>query len=89
MKPVVMVTVNNYDELKQDINFLGSLAGQPELASSFEPFILGFTQGLDKAKPLGVLVQSDGMQFGGAICLPITNLKTFLANLQAFGVTST
>jgi hypothetical protein len=89
MKPVVMLTVNSYDELKQDINFLGSLAGQPELASTFEPFILGFTQGLDKAKPLGVLVQSDGMQFGGAVCLPVQNLKTFLANLQAFGVTST
>lgn len=89
MKPVVMLTINSYDELKQDINFIGSLAGQPEIASQFEPFILGFTEGLDKAKPLGVIVQSDGMQFGGAICLPITNLKAFIAKLQAFGVTAT
>ena len=88
MKPVVMLTVSGYDELKADINFIGSLAGQPELASSFEPFILGFTQGLEKDKPLGVLVQSDGMNFGGAVCLPIKDLATFVGNLKAFGVTS-
>lgn len=89
MKPVIMLTVSAYDELKKDINFLGSLAGQPDLASQFEPFILGFTQGLEKDKPLGVLVQSDGMQFGGAICLPIKDLATFVNNLKPFGVTTT
>lgn len=88
MKPVVVLTISGYDALKQDINFLGTLAGQPDLATSFEPFILGFTQGLDKTKPLGVLVQSDGMNFGGAICLPIQDLATFVANLAAFGVTT-
>jgi hypothetical protein len=88
MKPVLMLTVSAYDELKKDINFLGSLAGQPDMASSFEPFILGFTEGLEKDKPLGVLVQSDGMNFGGAICLPIKDLATFVGNLKAFGVTT-
>jgi hypothetical protein len=88
MKPVVFATLSGYDALKKDINFLGSLAGQPELASQFEPFILGFTQGLEKNKPLGVLIQSDGMNFGGAICVPIKDLATFVANLKAFGVTT-
>jgi hypothetical protein len=89
MKPVVMVTLAGYDALKEDINFLGSLAGQPDLASQFEPFILGFTQGLEKNQPLGVLIQSDGMNFGGAICLPIKDLATFVGNLKPFGVTTT
>lgn len=88
MKPVLLVTLSGYDSLKQDINFIGSLAGQPDLASMFEPMIVGFTQGLDKSKPLGLLVQSDGMQFGGAICLPVADLSGFLANLKMFGVTS-
>jgi hypothetical protein len=88
MKPVILATLSGYDALKKDINFLGSLAGQPELASQFEPFILGFTQGLEKDKPLGVLIQSDGMNFGGAICVPIKDLATFVANLKAFGVTT-
>lgn len=88
MKPVVLATLSGYDALKKDINFLGSLAGQPDLASNFEPFILGFTQGLEKDKPLGVLIQSDGMNFGGAICVPIKDLATFVANLKAFGVTT-
>jgi hypothetical protein len=88
MKPVVLITLAGYDALKQDVNFIGSLAGQPELASQFEPFILGFTQGLEKDHPLGVLIQSDGMNFGGAICLPIKDLATFVGNLKAFGVTT-
>jgi hypothetical protein len=88
MKPVVLATLSGYDALKKDINFLGSLAGQPELASQFEPFILGFTQGLEKDQPLGVLIQSDGMNFGGAICVPIKDLATFVGNLKAFGVTT-
>ena len=88
MKPVVLITLAGYDALKQDVNFIGSLAGQPELASQFEPFILGFTQGLEKDQPLGVLIQSDGMNFGGAICLPIKDLATFVGNLKAFGVTT-
>lgn len=88
MKPVVLATLSGYDALKKDINFLGSLAGAPELASNFEPFILGFTQGLEKDKPLGVLIQSDGMNFGGAICVPIKDLAAFVGNLKAFGVTT-
>jgi hypothetical protein len=88
MKPVVLATLSGYDAIKKDINFLGSLAGQPEIASQFEPFILGFTQGLEKDKPLGVLIQSDGMNFGGAICVPIKDLATFVGNLKAFGVTT-
>lgn len=86
MKPLALISISGYDELKEDINFLGSLAGQPNLAAQFEPFIMGFTQGLNKGNPLGLIVQTDGAMFGGAICLPLDNLTQFLANLKAFGV---
>lgn len=88
MKPLALLTISGYDELKEDINFLGSLAGQPQLAAQFEPFIMGFVQGLDKAQSLGVVVQTDGMNFAGAICLPIKDFATFLKNLKAFGIES-
>lgn len=86
MKPLAMVSISGYDELKSDINFLGSLAGQENLSQQFEPFLMGFVQDLDKSKPLGLIVQSDGMAFGGAICLPIGNLTQFLGNLAMFQV---
>ncbi len=85
---MALLTISGYDELKSDINFLGSLAGQPQLAAQFEPFIMGFVQGLNKTQPLGVVLQTDGMNFGGAICLPIADFSTFLTNLKAFGVES-
>ncbi|WP_146448614.1 hypothetical protein [Bythopirellula polymerisocia] len=88
MKPMALLTISGYDELKEDINFLGSLAGQPQLAAQFEPFIMGFVQGLNKTQPLGVVLQTDGMNFAGAICLPIADFATFLKNLKAFGIDS-
>ncbi len=86
MKPLAVVALSGYDSLVEDINFLGSLAGQPQIASMYEPMIMGFTQGLDKTKPIGVIVQSDGVSFGGAACLPVTDLEKLLMPLQAFGV---
>lgn len=88
MKPMAILTISGYDELKEDINFLGSLAGQPQLAAQFEPFIMGFVQGLNKTQSLGVVVQTDGMNFAGAVCLPIKDFATFLTNLKAFGIQS-
>ncbi len=88
-KPVAVITLSGYDELKQDVNFLGTLAGQPDLAAQFEPFIMGFTQGLDKAQPLGLVLNSGGMMgFTGVLCLPVGDVAAFLKNLQAFGITS-
>ena len=88
MKPMALLTLSGYDALKEDINFIGSLAGQPQMAAQFEPFIMGFVQGLNKSQPLGAVIQTDGMTFGGAICLPIADFATFLTNLKAFGIES-
>ena len=88
MKPVAVVTLNSLDNLFLDANFLGGLAGQPEIAAQYQPMLKGFTPGLDHTKPIGLLVQSDGASLGGALCVPVTDLKPLLAFLQNFGVTS-
>ena len=88
MKPLAVVALSGYDALIEDINFAGSLAGQPQLGAMVEPMIMGYTQGLDKTKPIGVVVQTDGAQFNGAVCLPVTDLKKILTPLQLFGVTT-
>lgn len=88
MKPLAVVALSGYDALIEDINFAGSLAGQPQLGQMIEPMIMGYVQGLDKTKPIGVIVQSDGAEFNGAACLPVTDLQKLLAPLQFFGVTT-
>lgn len=88
MKPLAVVALSGYDALVEDINFAGSLAGQPDLGAMIEPMIMGYTQGLDKSKPIGVVVQSDGEMFAGAACLPVTDLQKILTPLKMFGVTT-
>jgi len=88
MKPLAVVALSGYDALVEDINFAGSMSGQPDLGAMIEPMIMGYTQGLDKTKPIGVVIQSNGTEFGGAVCLPVTDLKKLLTPLQLFGLTT-
>ncbi len=88
MKTVAVVALSGYDALVEDINFAGSMAGQPDLGAMIEPMIMGYVQGLETTKPIGVVIQSNGADFGGAVCLPVTDLKKLLMPLQLFGLTS-
>ena len=88
MKPLAVVALSGYDSLIEDINFAGSLAGQPQMGAMIEPMIMGYVQGLDKTKPIGVIIQSDGAQFTGAACLPVTDLQKILQPLALFGITA-
>ena len=90
-QPLAIVALAGYDALIEDINFVGSLGGQQDLAQSVEQMIMLFTQnkglaGLDKSKPLGLVVQSNGMDISGAVCIPVTSLKELTTTLMPFGV---
>lgn|GEM_PF-473340 len=88
MKPIAVVAVNSIDSLFQDADFVGGLGGMPAVSAQYQPMLKGFTPGLDHSRPIGLIVQSDGMMPSGALCLPVTDLKQLLAVLQNFGVTS-
>ena len=85
-KPIAIITLNSINNLLEDVNFIGSLAGQPRMADQIRPFV-GMLQGLDNDQPIGLVVQSDGVSPGGAICIPVTDIKMLLGGLQMFGVT--
>jgi len=93
MKPLAIVTLSSYDEILKDIDFVGSLAGQPQTAQQLEMMLQMFTQnkglaGLDKTRPLGLFVVSDGADFQGAICVPVTDTSALLEVLEPFGITA-
>jgi hypothetical protein len=85
-KPVAVLTIASYERLMSDIAFVGNLAGSPDLDKNLEGMIQLFTQGqglngLDKKRPLGITLTTDGTQFQPLVVLPVTNLKTLLEAL--------
>ena len=83
LKTVAVVAIAPYERLISDINFLGTLAGKPELGQMVEGGLALFTQGkgpdaLDKKKPWGVIAQSDGATFKPVLCLPVKNVDDLL-----------
>jgi len=86
-QPIAIVALNSVNNLLEDINFIGSLAGQPRMADQIRP-VVGMMQGLDNDQPIGLVVQSNDAGPGGAVCIPVTDFKTLLGGLQMlFGVT--
>lgn len=88
---VATIAINSYDNLLADADFIGSLAGYPEIGNMVEGFIALFTQGkglagLDKSKPWGVLVTTDGKEFMPIGCLPVHDSKDLLQLLAAFQI---
>lgn len=88
MKPVAVIAVNSLNNLLEDVNFIGSLAGNPRMADQVRPFV-GMVQGLDNDQPIGLVVQADGSSnISGAVCLPVSDLKMMLGGMAMFGITS-
>jgi hypothetical protein len=91
LKTVAVIACERYDQLMQDITFLGTVAGQPQAAQMIEGGIAFFTQGkgleaLDKTQPWGVIVQTDGVQPLPMGCLPVKNLDDLLTVAANFGM---
>ncbi|HWB09478.1 MAG TPA: hypothetical protein VG826_09650 [Pirellulales bacterium] len=84
-KPVIVAAFSGYGELKRDIEYLGKLSGNPDMAKGLEGLLMIYTQnqglaGLDQARPWGaaVSITADGSQFPALGFLPVTDLKALL-----------
>ncbi len=91
MPTIAMAAIGGYDNLMSDLKFAGELAGRPETANMAEGMIALFTQGrgivgLDKTRPIGISVQSDGETFAPVVCLPINDLASLLGMIQEMGL---
>lgn len=90
LKTLAVVAISPYENLISDIKFLGSLAGKPEMAQMVEGGLALFTQGkgadaLQKDKPWGVIVQTDGNGFLPVVCLPVKKLEDLIGVAVAYG----
>lgn len=77
-KPVAVVAFSSLDELMTDVAYLTEAAGAPEYGGMAQGFLGPMTAGLDKSKPWGVAVMTDGTELKPLGFLPVTDLDTFL-----------
>lgn len=90
LKNVAVIGVAKYEKLISDIGFLGTIAGKPESGQMLEGAFSFFTQGkgpnaIDKTKPWGVIVQTDGSQFLPVGCLPVLKPNDLFEVAKGFG----
>ncbi|HEX3872198.1 MAG TPA: hypothetical protein VHV77_17255 [Pirellulales bacterium] len=86
LKPVVVMTFSGYNELRSDLDFIGQLSDTPELGASLDGLLAMLTKfqglvGLDKTKPWGIAVSTDGMSLQNLAFIPVTDLKRLLGVL--------
>ncbi len=94
-KPVVTVSFSGYDELVEDINFIGKLGNNPALGKGVEAMLKMFVlqlppdqekiPGLDTSKPWGALVETNGAQFRVYGFVPVTDLGKVVKLLEQTG----
>lgn len=86
MTTVVAAAVSSYDNLMRDVTYLAKVSGNPDSVQMFQGMAGMFTQPLDKKRPWGFLMLTDGAQFVPIVCLP---MKDFDAAMQTLAATGT
>lgn len=87
-KPIAVISFAGYDSLVADLNYVGELAGRPQLAQGLEGILALVTRaqglaGLDKSKPIGAAISmSDAGQPLPLVFIPVTDLDKLLDALQ-------
>jgi uncharacterized membrane protein len=90
LKTLAVVAGARYEKLIGDITFLGPLVGKPQAGQLAEAIVNQYTMGkaataIDKTKPWGVIVQTDGSTFYPVVCLPISKPDDILDVAKAYG----
>jgi len=90
-KPVLVVTAPSFDELLANVDFIGGLAGQQNAKAGIEGMIGMMTQnqglkGLDRSKPIGVVVNIENGNFVPTVLIPSNNAKDLTDTLAKFNV---
>lgn len=86
-KPMAIVAINNYGDLSKDLTYLLDLVGPPGTAQMLAQQGAGFAQMLDTTKPIGVIVQPDGILGVKLLAfIPTNNVDQILQTLAAFGI---
>jgi hypothetical protein len=79
-KSLLVVSVSGVDPLLSDVSYLLKSAGFDQYAPMAQ-MLTNSVAGVDKARPIGVVVTTDGGTFTPLGFIPVSDLKTLLASL--------
>jgi len=83
VKMVAAVSIGGVDRIMADVKFMGELAGREDVGKMAEGMLKLVTQGkglegLDRGRPWGILVGTDGHDFGGCLFVPVSDLAKLM-----------
>lgn len=83
VKIVAAASIGGVDRIMADVGLLGEMAGKEDICKMAEGMLKLFTQGkglvgLDRERPWGVLIGTDGEEIGGCAFVPVTDLKKLM-----------
>ena len=80
--PVVVVSLGSIDKLMQDVGYLTGAVGQAQAGGMFSMMVGTFTQGIDKSKPIGILLPLVNDEPQPIALIPTADVKTLLRRLE-------
>ncbi len=88
VKIVAAISLASYDDAKADLDLMGDMVGRPEMGTMLDGVVALATQGrglvgIDKTRPSGILVGTDGEHVGGCAFVPVTDMKAVMGMLKA------
>ncbi|RCS52667.1 hypothetical protein DTL42_07450 [Bremerella cremea] len=77
-KPVAVISVSPIKKILADTQYLADAAGQSDFGRMAAIMSSPFTQGIDKTRPIGVVVMTNGQEFSPLAFIPVTDMDSLL-----------
>lgn len=81
--PVVVVSITKLDRLMGDLSYMAGVLGQEQVAGMAQGAIMGFTSGIDRSRPIGIMGKLVDGAPAAIVFLPSSDIKRFLRVLEA------
>lgn len=78
MKPVAVISISPVKKILADTQYLADAANQSDFGRMAAIMSAPFTQGIDKTRPIGVVVMTDGQEFAPTAFIPVSDMDSLL-----------
>jgi len=82
IKPVARVAVNSLDSLMADFKYLATATDNAPGWNAAQVLLKGFTEGIDRTKPLGLVILAEGEKIKGYGFVPVKNLNAIVETIE-------
>ncbi len=81
-EPLLVVTLSGIDEILGDVAYLAQVSGSGPVGQMVSMMANQYVQGLDRTKPIAVVVTVNGDEINPLAMIPVTDLPRFLEGLS-------